>query len=92
VLVLAAVYTHFAQHPTVAGALRGMGAVAAGLVLATGLKLVPALRRNALRLGPALAVAALTFLAIAIARVPMLWVLAALGGASCAWAWKRLRP
>jgi chromate transporter len=92
VLVLAAVYTHFAQHPTVAGALRGMGAVAAGLVLSTGLKLLPALRRNTLGLSPALAIAALTFGAIAIARVPLLWVLVALGGASCAWAWRRLRP
>jgi chromate transporter len=91
VLLLAALYTNFAQHPVVAGALRGMGAVAAGLVLSTGLKLIPALRRNALGLAPALAIAALTFGAIAIARVQMLSVLVMLGGASCAWAWRRLK-
>ena len=91
VLVLTVVYTHFAQYPTVAGALRGMGSVAAGLVLSTGVKLVPALRRNALGMGPALAFAALTFLAIAILRVPLIWVLAALGLVSCGRAWQRLK-
>ncbi len=90
VLVLTVVYTHFAQHPTVAGALRGMGAVAAGLVFSTGVKLVPALRRNALGMGPAIAFAALTFAAIALVRVPLFWVLAAFGAVSCALAWKKL--
>ena len=46
VLALALVYAQFAGNPQVAGALRGMGAVAAGLIAATGLKLVPALRKN----------------------------------------------
>src|SRR5690554_6176114 len=40
VLVLAASYAQFADHPIMAGALRGMGAVAAGLMLAMALKLV----------------------------------------------------
>jgi chromate transporter len=92
VLVLTVVYTHFAQHPTVAGALRGMGAVAAGLIFSTGVKLLPALRRNALGMSTALGFAALTFLAIAILRVPLFWVLAGLGILSCAWAWRRLKP
>ena len=39
VLMLALVYAQFAGNPQVAGALRGMGAVAAGLIAATGLKL-----------------------------------------------------
>jgi chromate transporter len=90
VLALTVLYTQFAQHPVVAGALRGMGAVAAGLVLSTGLKLLPALRRNPLGHGPALAFAALTFGAIALARLPLLAVLLALGALSCAWAWRRL--
>ena len=92
VLVLTVVYTHFAQHPTVAGALRGMGAVAAGLVFSTGVKLLPALRRNALGMPAALGFAALTFGAIALLRVPLFWVLAAFGIVSCAWAWTRLKP
>jgi chromate transporter len=90
VLALTVLYTEFAQHPVVAGALRGMGAVAAGLVLSTGLKLLPALRRNPLGHAPAFSFAALTFGAIALVRAPLLAVLLALGGLSCAWAWRRL--
>ncbi len=90
VLVLTVIYTHLATYPTIAGALRGMGAVAAGLIFTTGLKLLPALRRNALGMTAALGFAALTFGAIALARVPLIWVLAALGCVSCTWAWRRL--
>ena len=39
-------YAEFADVPAVAGALRGMGAVAAGLVISTALKLVGTLRRT----------------------------------------------
>ena len=92
VLALTVLYTRFAQHPTVAGALRGMGAVAAGLILATGIKLLPALRRNALGMAPAFGFAALTFVAIGLVRVPLFAVLAVLGGVSCAWAWVKLKP
>ena len=46
VLALTALYGHFAQDPVVTGALRGMGAVAAGLVIATGLKLLGTLKRT----------------------------------------------
>ena len=91
VLALTVLYTHFAQHPTIAGALRGMGAVAAGLIFSTGIKLLPALRRNALGMGPAFGFAALTFVAIALLRVPLFAVLAVLGSIACAWAWKRIK-
>ena len=39
VLAVAVVYAQFASQPAVAGALRGMGAVAAGLIAGMGLKL-----------------------------------------------------
>src|SRR4029453_11521229 len=48
VLALALVYAQVAGNPHVAGALRGMGAVAAGLITATGLKLVSALGKHPL--------------------------------------------
>ena len=48
VLSLALVYARFADNPQVAGALRGMGAVAAGLITATGLKLSSAIKKNPL--------------------------------------------
>ena len=46
VMSLAILYNGFAQHPMVSGALRGMGAVSAGLVLSTAVKLLPALKKN----------------------------------------------
>jgi chromate transporter len=92
VLVLTVSYAHFAQHPTVAGALRGMGAVAAGLILSTGLKLLPALRRNVLGMPTALAFAASMFVAIALLRVPLIWMLLVVGAVSCCLAWRKLKP
>ena len=48
ILLLALVYAQVASHPGVAGALRGMSAVAAGLIIATGLRLFGALKSNPL--------------------------------------------
>jgi chromate transporter len=90
VLALAALYARFEFLPVVSGALRGMGAVAAGLVIATGLKLLPTLRRNPLGRPTALAFAALTLLAVGALRWPLLWVLLGLGGTAVAWAWWRI--
>ena len=92
VLVLTVFYAHYAQHPIVAGALRGMGAVAAGLIFSTGLKLLPALRKNVLGAPAAYALAALMFGCIALLRVPLVWMLAGLGGLACVAAWRRLAP
>jgi chromate transporter len=90
VLALALVYARFADVPQVAGALRGMGAVAAGLITATGLKLFGALRKNALGLPLCIALGAATFAAIALLRLPLAWVLLGLGGLACGLAWRRL--
>jgi chromate transporter len=91
VLVLAALYAEFANLPVVSGALRGMGAVAAGLVLSTAFKLGDGLRRNILGLPLGLALGALTFLLIAVLRLPLVAVLATLGPLSVALAWWKLR-
>ena len=48
VLALAILYSQVAANPHAAGALRGMGAVAAGLITATGMKLIPALKKQPL--------------------------------------------
>jgi chromate transporter len=92
VLVLAVLYAQHATDPQLAAALRGMGAVAAGLITATGLKLLPALRRHPLGLPACLALAAATFVAIALLRWPLAWVLAGLGGLGCVLTWRRLPP
>ena len=92
VLVLTVAYAHYAQHPVVAGVLRGMGAVAAGLIFATGVKLLPALRRNVLGPAAAYAFAALMFGCIALLRVPLPWMLGGLGVVCFTLAWRRLKP
>lgn len=92
ILALAVLYAHFAGNPQVAGALRGMGAVAGGLIAATGIKLIPQLRRHPLGFGICLAFTAVVFVAIAFARVPLGWVLLVAGGAACAWTWRKISP
>ncbi|HEX6706499.1 MAG TPA: chromate transporter [Albitalea sp.] len=90
VLVLAALYAEFASQPVVAGALRGMGAVAAGLVISTGLKLLLTLKKSAMGLPLGLAFAALMFVAIALLHWPLVWTLVVLGPIAIAVAWTRL--
>jgi chromate transporter len=92
VLLLAALYSEFAAMPRVAGALRGMGAVAAGLVIATALKLLPSLKHNAMGRGWCAVFALLTLVGITVLRWPMVWVIAMLGMAAVGCAWWRLRP
>ena len=79
VLVLAASYQQLAQHAAVAGALRGMGAVAAGLILAMALKMLATLRGNVL--GPLLCtlLGLATLGTIAVLRLPLAWVVIGLG-------------
>ena len=92
VLLLAVVYAQFADHPAVAGALRGMGAVAAGLIAATGLKLFGALQKNVLGLPLCTALGVLCFIAVALLRLPLGYVLLGLGSIACTVAYKKLRP
>ena len=92
VLALAMVYAQFAGHPGVQGALRGMAAVAAGLIAATGLKLFGALQKNVLGLPICIALGALCFVAVALLRWPLAYVLLGLGGAACLLAFRKLRP
>jgi len=90
ILALAVLYAQFAGNPQVAGALRGMGAVAGGLIAATGIKLIPALRRHPLGFGICLGFVAIVFGAIAVARLPLGWVLLVVGGVTCFWTWKKI--
>lgn len=89
-LLLVALYGTVAETPMAQGALRAMGAVSAGLVTATGIKLIAALDRNPMGLAACVALAAATFVAIALLRWPLFWVLALIGGSACLWAWRVL--
>jgi len=92
VLLLALVYAQFAGNPGVAGALRGMGAVAAGLIAATGLKLMGALKTHPLGLPVCVVLAVACFAAIALLRLPLAYVLLGLGGLACTMTYRKLTP
>ena len=92
VLATALLYGRFAEHPGVAGALRGMGAVAAGLIAATGLKLLNALKGNPLGWRNSVLLGLSCFAAIALLHWPLLWVLLALGSVGCTLTYRRLAP
>lgn len=92
VLGLASVSGALLEHERMAGALRGMGAVAAGLIVATGLKLLPSLARNPVGRAWALILALAAFGAIALLRLPLVWVVLSLGGLGMVLAWRGLGP
>jgi chromate transporter len=90
VLALAALYHGLANVPQVVGAVRGMGAVSAGLIGAMGLKLMPTLGRNPLGRALWLPVAAAAALAVGALRWPLWTVILGLGTISFGLAWWRL--
>ena len=90
VLALAALLAGVADAPQVQGALRGMSAVAAGLIAGTGLKLVAALKHNVMGRAVCWSLIAATFVAIAWLRWPLAWVLLGLGGIGGVWAYRQL--
>lgn len=90
VLVLAAFHAQYADHPAVAGALRGMAAVSAGLIAATGLRLSAALAKNPVPRAWSVGIAGAAFVLLAWLRVPLTWVLPPLGALGFLLAWRRL--
>lgn len=92
ILALALLYAHYGGQPQVAGALRGMGAVAGGLIAATGIKLVPQLRRHPLGFAVCCTFTTLVAIAIAGLRWPLLWVLLVFGSVACVWTWRKIAP
>lgn len=89
-VAVAAVYALFASHPMVAGALRGMGAVAAGLVAGVGCRLAASLARHPLGPLRCALITAATFIAMSVLRLPLAWVLPVVGGVACALTWRKL--
>jgi chromate transporter len=90
VLGLALVYAQFADNPQVAGALRGMGAVAAGLITATGLRLSSALKKHPLGVPVCIVFGIASFIGIALLRWPLVYVLLGVGGLACLLTYARL--
>ncbi|MBW8900686.1 MAG: chromate transporter [Massilia sp.] len=91
VLMLAVLHARFADSPVVAGALRGMAAVCAGLIGAAGLRLAGALKKSPLPLPWCVALGAAGFILVALLKCPLAWVLFGLGGLSCVLTYRRLK-
>ena len=90
VLLLAIAFGTVSDAAWAQGALRGMGAVSAGLIAGTGLKLISALKANRMRMPACIALAALSFVGVALLRLPLAWVLLAVGLLGMGWAWRQL--
>jgi chromate transporter len=90
VMLLAVLFAGLSDQPQMQGAMRGMGAVAAGMIAAAGLKLLPSLKKNVLPAQMIWVVIAMTFVAIALLRVRLIWVLLGLGGLAALWAYRLL--
>ena len=79
VLALAILFGGVADSPTAQGALKGMGAVSAGLIIATGLKLSTTLPQNPMGMRTAILFAVLAFVFVGIFRFPLIGALLGLG-------------
>lgn len=90
VTLLGLVYASVASHPVVRHALAGMSAVAAGLVLATAVKMALGLlksERRAPRVALAALFAALAFVGVGLLRWPLILVALGLAPVAIAAAW-----
>lgn len=87
VLALTVALSGMPEQGLIQDALRGMGAVSAGLIAGTGLKLMAALRTNAMGKLVCSLLSVLTFIAIALLRLPLIWVLLGLGLPAMGWAY-----
>lgn len=86
ILILGAFYTKFGDVPLAKGVMRGLGAAAAGLVVSAALKMGKSFRAKA-----AYVFAAAAFAAIALARVPLIPMLAVLAPLSIGWQWRVMK-
>lgn len=89
VLSLALLLGSAAQLPWMQGAMRGMGAVVAGMIAANGIKLMRVLRSNPMGLTVCVALLLSTFAGVGLLRWPLAWGL--LGNGLLGWSWAYLR-
>jgi chromate transporter len=91
VLALATLYNQYVDLPQVAGAVRGMGAAAAGLIGAASIKMLAGLKRNELGGVVCASLVALTFIAVGLLRWPLVYAVLGLGIPSLIYAWFKIR-
>lgn len=90
VLMLAVAFGSVSDAAWAQGALRGMGAVSAGLIAAVGLKLMGALKRNPMGMPMCIALACASFAGVGVMRWPLAYVLLGTGLVACTWAYGQL--
>ena len=90
VMLLAILFGGVSNNPVAQGALKGMGAVSAGLISATGLKLSSTLKENPLGLRMAWTLSLASFVCVGLLRLPLAWVLLSLGSMACWLAYRKL--
>jgi chromate transporter len=84
-IVAGVLYRHYGELPVLRGVFASLAAAAAGLLIATSLQMIAATVKHRLR--PGHLVAAVTFVAAGVLRLPLLWVMAALIPVSVGLAW-----
>ena len=80
VLCLAALFANYAGLAVTQGMMRGVACISAGLIAGVVLRMLNGLSTHMLGLWPCLALFASTFFAVALLRLPLVWVLLPLGG------------
>lgn len=88
IALLAMAFSSFQHLPVVQGALKGMGLVVVALILTAALKLIPALRAHVGGVSFCVVSAVAGFVAVALLRFPLVWVLLVVGTLSCLWTYR----
>jgi chromate transporter len=92
VLIVIAIFSlNYGDQPVISGALRGMGAVAAGLIAGTSLKLAKTLKTHPLGYGLSVSIALTCFMLVAWVRVPLIYTLLTLGFLSIYMTYRKVR-
>lgn len=92
IALIGMLYAPYASQPDIAHVLRAMGGVAAGLILATGVRLIGALKRNTLGPLTCLLLSASCFIAVALLHLPLVYPLLGLGAIGGVLAYRKLAP
>ena len=85
-IIAGTLYTHYGALPAFRGALTGLAAVAAGLLISSVVQMAEPMFRRKQSAGVLIATAA--FVAVGVLQLPLLWVLLVLGPVSVALAWR----
>jgi chromate transporter len=91
VILLATLYSQFTHVVWLSGALRGMAAVSAGLIIGSTLKLLPTLKQHVLGKLWVSGLVLMAFILVAVLHANLSLVLLGLGTLSCVMTWLKLK-